>query len=95
MNIAQLLARPHDMSVGETAPYLEGFATEMAAVGYTGLTIGGYVDSAVHFGGWLRAQGVSLPDIDENTVEAFGAHQCQCPGHRSHRCLSRHYVARS
>jgi len=94
MNIAQLLARPHNMSVGEAAPYLEGFVTEMAAVGYTELTIGGYLDSAIHFGGWLETQSVRLSGIDENTVKAFGAHRCQCPGHRSHKCLSRHYLAR-
>lgn len=94
MNIAQLLARSHDMSVGEVAPYLEGFVAEMAAVGYAELTIAGYMNSAIHFGGWLEAQSVSLLDIDENTVKVFGAHRCQCPGHRSHKCLSRHYLAR-
>ena len=88
MNIAQLLARPHDMSVGE------GFVTEMAAVGFAELTIAGYMNSAIHFGGWLEAQGVSLSGIDENTVKAFGAHCCQCPGHRSRKRLSRHYLAR-
>ena len=94
MNIAQLLARPHDMSVGEAAPYLKGFVTEMATVGFAELTIAGYMNSAIHFGGWLEAQGVSLSDIDENTVKAFEAHRCQCPGHRGHKCLSRHYIAR-
>jgi len=68
--------------------------TEMAAVGFAELTIAGYMNSAIHFGGWLEARGVSLSDIDENTVKAFGAHRCQCPGHRRHKCLSRHYLAR-
>jgi hypothetical protein len=45
MDIAQLLARPHDMSVGDAARYLEGFVAEMASVGYSPLTISGYLDS--------------------------------------------------
>jgi integrase/recombinase XerD len=94
MDIAQLLGRPHSMHVGDADPYLEGFAAEMASVGYTPLTIGGYLDSAIHFGGWLKAQGLSLVDIDEKIVKAFGAHRCQCPGHRGHHSVSRSYIAR-
>ena len=94
MNTAQLLSRPHDMSVGDADPYLEGFATEMASVGYTPLTISGYLDSAIHFGGWLGAQGASFLDIDEKTVKAFSAHRCNCPGHRGQQSVSRAYVAR-
>ena len=60
MDITQLLARPHDMNVGDAARYLEGFAAEMASVGYSPLTIGGYLDSVIHFGGWLQARGLSL-----------------------------------
>jgi integrase/recombinase XerD len=94
MEIAQLLARPHDMSVGGAARYLEGFATEMASVGYAPLTIGGYLDSTIHFSEWLQARGLSLTDVDEKIVKAFGAHRCKCPGRRSHPSVSGAYVAR-
>ena len=95
MDIAQLLARPHDMNVGDAARYLEGFAAEMASVGYTPLTIGGYLDSVIHFGGWLQARGLSLTAIDEEIVKAFGAHRCKCPGHRSYPSVCpAHYMAR-
>jgi hypothetical protein len=94
MDITQLLARPHSMHHGDAYPYLEGFAAEMASVGYAPLTIGGYLDSAIHFGGWLEAQGLSLVDIDEKIVKAFGVHRCQCPGHRGHQGVSRSYNAR-
>jgi len=94
MDIAQLLARPHDMNVGDGARYLEGFAAEMASVGYTPLTIGGYLDSVIHFGGWLLARGLSLTAIDEEIVKAFGAHRCKCPGRRSYPGVSRAYMAR-
>jgi integrase/recombinase XerD len=94
MDTAQLLARPHDMSVGDAAPYLEGFATEMASAGYTTLTVCGYLDAAIHFGGWLEIQGLNLVGINEKTVKAFGAHRCKCPGHRGHSIVSHAYVAR-
>jgi integrase/recombinase XerD len=94
MDVAQLLTRPHSMNVGDVAHYLEGFAAEMASVGYSPLTIGGYLDSAIHFGGWLQDRGLCLPAIDEKIVKAFGAHRCKCPGRRSYPTVSRAYVAR-
>jgi hypothetical protein len=94
MDIAQLLARPHAMNVGDAARYLEGFAAEMASVGYSPLTIGGYLDSVIHFGGWLQARGLSLRAINEKIVRAFGAHRCKCPGRRSYPSVSRRYGAR-
>jgi hypothetical protein len=81
------------MNVGAAARYLEGFAAEMAPVGYSPLTIGGYLDSAIHFGGWLQARGLSLTAIDEKTVKAFGAHRCECSGCRSYPSVSGAYVA--
>ena len=55
MDISELLSRPHHMNPGSAARYLEGFATAMAAVGHTALTISGYLDSAIHFvDGWRR-----------------------------------------
>lgn len=94
MDIAQLLARPHAMSVGDAARYLESFAAEMASVGYAPLSIGGYLDSTIHFCGWVQAQGLNLTDIDEKTLKVFGAHRCQCPGRRSHPSVSHAYVGR-
>ena len=79
MDIAELLARPHDINVGDAARYLEGFAAEMASVGYSPLTIGGYLDSVIHFRGWLQARGLNLPAIDEKIVKAFGAQSLQMP----------------
>ena len=85
MDVAELLSHPHDMNVGDAAHYLEGFAAEMASVGYSPLTIGGYLDSVIHFGGWLQARGLSLTAIDEKIVKAFGAHRCKCRGRRSYQ----------
>ena len=94
MDISELLTRPHDMNPGNVAPYLEAFAAQMALVGHTSWTISFYLGSAIHFGGWLEARGLHFADIDEETVKAFGAHRCECPGHRSHKHVSRAYTAR-
>jgi integrase/recombinase XerD len=94
MDIFQLLERSQNMILGNTAPYLKGFATEMASAGYARLTIRGYLDSAIHFGQWVEAEGLNFANIDEEIVKAFGAHRCECVGRRSHQRLSRRYVAR-
>jgi integrase/recombinase XerD len=73
MEISELLSQPHDMNPGSAAPYLESFAAQMASVGHTSLTIGFYLGSAVHFGGWLEARGLDFADINEDTIKAFGA----------------------
>src|SRR5215472_13758463 len=94
MEISELLTRPHAMKAGSAAPYLEGFASQMAAAGYAWLTIDGYLSSAIHFGGWVKASGLDLATSNEETIEAFAAHYCQCPGHRVQKHLSHDYVAR-
>jgi integrase/recombinase XerD len=94
MDISKLLSRPHDMNPGRAAPYLEDFAAQMALVGHTSLTISFYLGSAIHFGGWLEAKGLDLADIDEETIRAFGAHRCECPGRRHQQRVSRAYTAR-
>ena len=94
MNISELLTRPHDMNPGRAAPYLEGFAARMASVGHTSFTINGYLDSAIHFGGWAEATGLDFANINEETIKAFGAHRCECPGRRSQKHVSRMYTAR-
>lgn len=94
MDISELLSQPHHMHPGIAARYLDGFATTMASSGYTPLTIRGYLDSAIHFGGWVQARGLDFADVDEETIKAFGAHRCECPGHRSQKRVSRAYTAR-
>src|SRR5215472_5552062 len=94
MEISELLSRPHDMNPGSAAPYLEAFAARMALVGHTSLTINFYLDSAIHFGGWLEAEGLDFADIDQGTIKAFAAHRCECPGSRHRKHVSRAYTAR-
>ena len=94
MDISELLARPHHMNPGCATPFLGGFATELASVGHTWLTINDFLTSAIHFGGWLEASGLHLVNVDEETVKAFGAHRCECPGGRTQKHVSRAYTAR-
>src|SRR5215831_6269679 len=48
------------MNPGSAAPYLDGFGSQMATVGYAWLTSDGYLSSAIHFGGWVEASGLNL-----------------------------------
>ena len=57
MDISALLLRPHHVQPGSASPYLEGFATALASVGHTPLTINDFLNSAIHFGGWMEANG--------------------------------------
>ncbi len=66
----------------------------MASVGHTSLTIGCYLGSAIHFGGWLEARGLDFADINDETLKAFGTHRCECPGHRTQKRVSHAYTAR-
>ena len=82
MNISVLLSRSHHMKPGSAAPFLEGFAEELVRLGHTEFTVIGYLDSAIHFGGWIETGGVNISDIDERIIQAFGGHRCECPGRR-------------
>jgi len=94
MDISELLSRPHHMNPGIAALHLEGFAAAMASSGHTRSTISGYLDSAIHFGGWVEASGLAAADINEQTLPAFGAHRCECPGGRREGRVSRAYTKR-
>ena len=94
MNISELLLRPHHMKAGCAAPHLEGFAAELISDGYASFTLNGFLDSAIHFGGWLETHGLDLAHINNKTIDAFGAHRCQCPGGRHLKGVSRHYTTR-
>lgn len=94
MDIFELLKQPHDVNPGGAAPYLEGFCAQIAAVGYTALTINGCLSSAIHFGGWVESNGLDFADINDETIQAFRAHHCRCPGRRTQKHVSRHHVGR-
>jgi hypothetical protein len=65
MAISQLLSQPHQMHPGGAARYIEGLAAALAAIGHTPLTIRGYLDSAVRFGGgWKRAGSTSPTSLN-------------------------------
>jgi integrase/recombinase XerD len=82
------------MKPGSASPYLERFATALASVGYTSLTINDFLRSAIHFGGWMEANGLNFTNTNEETIRTFGAHRCECPGSRRQKRVSRDYTAR-
>ena len=93
MDISILVAS-HRMKTVSVAPHLEGFASELAELGYTSLSIKDFLVSAIHFGVWLEVCDRSLDSIDELTVSTFAAHRCKCPGGRSLKRISRRFTAR-
>jgi integrase/recombinase XerD len=94
MDISGVVVRSHRMKAGNVAQHLKGFATELAELGYTSLTINDFLISAIHFGVWLEVSGQPLDDVGELTVFRFGAHRCKCPGGRSLKRVSRRFTAR-
>jgi len=52
------------------------------------------LSSAIHFGGWLDAKGLTLADTDEQVIDRFAKHHCNCPGTRTQKSVSRAYTAR-
>ena len=94
MEFSEILTRPHHMNPGSTTPFLRGFVAELASVGYSSLTIAGYLDSAIHFGGWVETKGLEVAHINEEMIRVFGAHRCKCPGNRTQKYVSRAYIAR-
>lgn len=93
MEISEILARPHRMDPGRETPFLEGFASELASVGHSSLTINGYLGPAIHFAMWLKSRGLDFAAVSEETIKAFAAHRCQCPGTRKPQRVSRVYTA--
>jgi integrase/recombinase XerD len=93
MDISGLLSA-HHMNPGNAARHLKGFATELAALGYTSLTINDFLTSAIHFGAWVEARNMSLAEVGEQTVSAFAAHRCKCPGSKKLKRVSRAYTTR-
>jgi site-specific recombinase XerD len=65
-------------------PQLDGFATWLAAQGYSLQTGGSCLRHAVHLGRWLDATRVEIATLDEKVIAAFVAHfpACDCEGER-------------
>lgn len=64
--------------------HMDGFATWLAAQGYSFQTGGSCLRHAVHLGHWLEASGILLTALDEDVIASFVAHfpECRCEGQR-------------
>jgi integrase/recombinase XerD len=83
------------MNARELRVPLESFATRLASLGHTPLTVSGYLAGARHFGEWLHRAGLSPVQIDDGVVSRFASHRCSCPGGREHQGVSDKYVIRA
>jgi len=93
MDTSDILARPHRMNAERETPFVEGFATELASVGHSALTINGYLGPAIHFCTWLKSRDRDFADVSEETIKAFATHRCLCPGTHKPQRISRVYTA--
>ena len=82
------------MNARELRVPLESFATHLASLGHTPLTVSGYLAGARHFGEWLHRARLSPVQIDDGVVSRFASHRCSCPGGREHHGVSEKYVIR-
>lgn len=62
-------------------PYLESFARELEALGYSRSTIERYLRTAAHVSRWARDVGVPIHELDASSLERFSLHRqhCRCP----------------
>jgi site-specific recombinase XerD len=80
---------------GPLSSWIDHFAADLAAQGYTPLTIEGYTASARHFAAWLSIAGISIDVIDDDVVRRFAEHRCRCSGGRQWLRISSRYSHRA
>jgi site-specific recombinase XerD len=64
-------AQTHGLNPSGVEQYLQEFSAELAAAGYTRLSINDYAMSIAHFGDWLRRKGASIQAVDEKVIRRF------------------------
>ena len=85
---------PRTMEAGELTPWVTAFANELGSLGYTALTVGGYIDCARHFGAWLASNNIEFNEIGDDAADRFAQHHCHCGGYRRAVPRSSSYVNR-
>jgi integrase/recombinase XerD len=82
------------MDPGSLRAFVVEFTNDLAGLGHTDLTVGGYEDAVRHFAEWLKRSDIALVDVDDKAVARFAGHRCKCTGNRRHRHVSAKYVRR-
>lgn len=82
------------LQAGYLRRHFDGFARELAAIGYTPLTIQGYAGSIAHFGCWAQRKDLAIADWSRDVVVDFAHHRCRCPGGRRLTRVSKKYARR-
>ena len=82
------------LSPGPLASHVRDFAAELVSLGYARGTMIHYCAGARHFAAWLQRQKITLDIVDDQTIEMFARHRCECLGVRERRPLRFQYVNR-
>ena len=69
-----LAALNQPAGVGPIASYIGRFAKFLASEGYVALTINAKLSLVADLSCWLKRHGLSLVDLDEQTLEQFYNH---------------------
>jgi site-specific recombinase XerD len=77
---------------GLAGPHIDSFARALQQQRYSRLVAVCYVRAASHLGSFVQRRGLTLADINPETLEAFGRHlfHCQCYQLHSHRRTGYH-----
>lgn len=73
-------------------PLLQSYIDHLAARGYRAATIQNLQIRARHFCYWLNQSDIAVADINDNVINRFAQHRCQCPGDRASDILSTAYI---
>jgi site-specific recombinase XerD len=87
--------KPGPMEAGFLAPLIAEFEASLRVLGHSPLTIRGYTDSARHFAAWALAAGLSLHEVEADTIARFTNQHCQCVGIRRWNSVSAKYARRA
>jgi integrase/recombinase XerD len=90
----ELHERRWHLDPGALLPFVQSYTENLADLGHAPWTVRGYSYSIRHFAAWLCQSDVALVDVDDNVVERFARHRCQCPGNRRSAYRSASYVNR-
>jgi integrase/recombinase XerD len=82
------------MDPGSLGLHIVDFTNHLIELGHTELTVLHFEGPARHFGQWLHGANIDIEHVDDNVVEQFAQHQCQCAGKGNQDCLSIRYVRR-
>jgi site-specific recombinase XerD len=80
------------ISPGSLQPLVQSYIDHLVSRGYRAATIHHLGRSARHFCYWLNQSEIAVSQTDDNVINRFAEHRCQCPGYRASEILSTAFI---